>query len=211
MKKLLLVFLLVFTVAIASCGNKDDDKQNPTEETPTTEVDKALSSDFLGFVPAGTTVHLTTCGQSDIDVVYNLLTTAGVPETQINSQSQLKADDCEEGDIVFLVVGTSNKGLGAAKTSVSDETKRASDFAAASRAGKIKLVIFHTGKDARRGDQSDPVIKAVAAEGKLLLVVDGGNNDGLFTNLAAEKNAPLYIYSKASKMVAPIKTLFNIK
>ena len=210
MKKLLLVFLLVFTVAIASCG-KQEDNSKPTEETPTTEVDKALSNDFVGFVPAGTTVQLTTCGQSDIDVVYNLLTTAGVPESQINSQSQLKADDCEDGSIVFLVLGTSNKGLGAAKTSVSDETKRASDFAAASRAGKIKLVIFHTGKDARRGDQSDPVIKAVAAEGKLLLVVDGGNNDGLFTNLAAEKNAPLYIYSKASKMVAPIKTLFNIQ
>ena len=125
-------------------------------------------------------------------------------------QDDLEASEVEEGAVVFMVVGGSNKGLGVAGTNVSNEAKRASDFATLSDYGKITLIVFHVGKEARRGDTSDPIIRAVAPNANMLIVVEGGNNDGYFTTISEENNIDLYLYTKSKKIKVVFELLFGL-
>lgn len=220
MKRILILLLLVFSLAFASCGKKndkpvepDDGGQDPAQEV---EVDKALDASLIASLGCkdATEIFLTTCGQSDVATVANMLDDAGVPTAKIKQEELITAREvitsgADEKPLVLLVVGTSSKGLGNAGTDVAKETKRAQDFAQAHLDGSIRLVIFHVGGAARRGSNSDPVINAACKSADLLLVVEEGNSDGLFTNLAKDNSIPLYLYSKASKMAPAISKLFK--
>lgn len=215
-------FLLVFAVSLVACGNddkkddnkKDDDKKNDVVDEVTVDVD--LDSKWAGKL-VGRTVYLTTCGQADSGVVSSILSNGGVLDEAYVSNDLLTAKEVEDAvtetsgvPVVILVVGASSKGLGAAGVDVSSETSRANEFASAASQNKIELIVVHVGGTARRGQTSDPIIKAAAPDAHLLLVVETGNADNYFTNTAAENSIELYLYSKNSKMIIPFKTLFGI-
>ena len=214
MKKILLVLLLIFTFAFASCGKNDDtskkDDENPVVNPDNTRKTDDTIADSYKDLAKGKKVYVTTCGQADDDIVVSVLSVAGVEDSAYSQVKTLKAADVENGAVVFLVVGSSSKGLGSAGVDVTSETKRATDFATKAKAGDITVVVFHVGGSARRGSLSDPVIREAMPAAKLALVVEGGNSDSLFTTLAASANADLYLYSKAAKMVNSIKVLFGL-
>ena len=180
-----------------------------TQETePASAVDSVVSDEFKSLC-TGKKVYATTCGQADLATLCVIIDDSIDDEDAYENSDDLKASDVIEGAVVLLVVGGSNKGLGAAGTDVTSEANRASEFAALADQGKITLVVVHIGGAARRGDTSDPIIKAAAPSADLLLVVEGGNEDGYFTNVAEQNGIALFLFSKASKMKSSFAKLFE--
>lgn len=207
MKKILtFVFALLLMFSLVSCGKKDKDTDNNGEnnnQQTQVEVDKTVS----GFsVEATTKVYLTSIGQADFDVVGNLVDKTS--RKDVVKDNLLKANAVEDGSVVFLVVGSSGKGLGSAGTDINAENVRAEEFAAAAKAGKFTVVIVHVGGEQRRGAQADPIIRTVTPAAKLVMVVETGNADGLFTTLAGS-SIPFYSYSRSTKMVDSFKAILG--
>ena len=188
-------------------NNQGDNNQGDNNQpTQTNEVDKALDAKYNDLAK-GKKLYLTTVGQADVDKVQSFFDDLEMVDgTDYIKNNKLTAADVEDGAVVFMVIGTSGKGLGAAGTDLNGEKKRANDFIA--KEG-ITLVVFHVGGLDRRGDTTDPIIDIVCPKADLLLVVESGNEDSKFTNIAKNNNVDLYLYSKTSKMRSAISTLLG--
>ena len=201
-----LVGVVMLAFAFVSCGESGNQGNGGNENEVTMDV--ALDAKFAGICKEAK-VYLTCAGQADLDLTVNILDAAGVAAAKYTKDNLLQASEVEEGAVVLLVLGTSSKGLGSAGTNVTAEMERATAFAQLADADKITLVVVHLGGADRRGSLSDGVISACISSADVLLVVTGGNDDGLFTTASTSKNIPLHIYSKKSKVAAAFQTLFN--
>lgn len=223
MKKLLtLALMFVMAFSLVSCKDDSDDKgnddnqQQQQQQTPATE-DQLVADQFANLV-AGKQVYLTTIGQSDIDTVQNIMANAGeqigfndeTKSINVHVDNVLGASDVADGSVVFLVTGASTKGLGAAGTNITAENTRAQAFADAAKANKITLIVLHVGGAQRRGEQADPIINKVVPAAKLVMVVNTGNADGLFTTLSSANSVAFNSYTRSSKMVDSFKKIFGL-
>lgn len=207
-------------------GNENQGNENQGNENQA-DLDKELDDAFANIV-SGKKVYLTTAGQSDVDIVQSIMYLADETEEalvfyefgsavptegtiKIATDNMLTASNVEKGSVVFLVTGSSGKGLGYASTDVAGESARAAGFATAAEAGDITLIVLHVGGTARRGDQSDPVLNSVCGYADLLLVVNEGNGDKFFTNIASSNNVPLYLYSKSAEMTDAFIKMFGLE
>ena len=235
----LVLVVAMMSVAFVACGggNKGNEGGNnppPTssdsgsESTPPTSSDSGndekpeqvidinISEASLKNLVGSGNLYVTAIGLGSPVAVEALLEEIGwAPGTAPAANvyvldNELTENDVKAGDTVIVILGTSGKGLGDAGVSVADETARASALVARE---DINIIAIHTGKKPYRGESSDPIIEVVAPAADVVLVIDsgdgkGGNYDGLFTTLCGE-NVPLYIFSKAAKMVASMEYLLN--
>ena len=219
MKKVITIIvsvLMIMTLAVsfAACkdtGNDGNDGNGGnnggnTDVTPS-DLDKTVSEAELQNIVGTGKLYATTIGQADLAVVNNLIVKAGVAAADYTSNNMLTADQVEDGSTVFIVVGASGKGLGGAGTDTAAELVRANAFQA--KADKINIVCVHVGGANRRGDTSDPTIRVIAGCSKVILVVEEGNSDDLFTGIANDNSIPLYEYSKSAKMLDSFKYLLG--
>ena len=220
MKKVITIIvsvLMIMTLAVsfAACnkdtgndGNTGNGGNNGgnTDVTPS-DLDKTVSEAELQNIVGTGKLYATTIGQADLAVVNNLIVKAGVAAADYTSNNMLTADQVEDGSTVFIVVGASGKGLGGAGTDAAAELVRANAFKA--KADKINIVCVHVGGANRRGDTSDPTIRVIAGCSKVILVVEEGNSDDLFTGIANDNSIPLYEYSKSAKMLDSFKYLLG--
>ena len=220
MKKVITIIvsvLMIMTLAVsfAACnkdtgndGNTGNGGNNGgnTDVTPSA-LDKTVSEAELQNIVGDGKLYATTIGQADLAVVNNLIVKAGVAAADYTSNNMLTADQVEDGATGFIVVGASGKGLGGAGTDAAAELVRANAFQA--KADKINIVCVHVGGANRRGDTSDPTIRVIAGCSKVILVVEEGNSDDLFTGIANDNSIPLYEYSKSAKMLDSFKYLLG--
>ena len=204
-KKLLTAVLLLG--ALTSCGGTEtsSDVQQNTESTVV--ENRELDATLVG-IAEGKTCYLSTVGQADSDIVNNVFKKAGLG-TGYTAKNMLTAAEVEEGAVVFLTLGASSKGLGAAGVDEAHEAARAAAFASAAKEGKLTLILFHVGGTPRRGASSDPIIEAAFPGAKACFVVSSGNNDGFFTNLASTNSVDLYSIAKSVDLVDYAKGLYN--
>lgn len=216
MKKIISIIvsvLMVMTLAIsfAACDKGTDNggqnNNNNNNNEPTGTVDLTISETALKNIVGSGKIYTTTVGQADLAVINNLVERAGVTTDNYTSNNLLTAADVENGSTVIIAVGASGKGLGGAGTDTTKELARAKEFTA--KAANINIVCVHVGGTSRRGETSDPTIKEIAAHSKVMLVVETGNADGLFNTLSTDNTVPLYLYTKASKMLDSFKYLLG--
>lgn len=210
------LMIMTLAVSFAACnkdtgndGNTGNGGNNGgnTDVTPS-DLDKTVSEAELQNIVGDGKLYATTIGQGgDLATVNNIIRKAGVNDSDYTSNNMLTADQVEDGSTVFIVVGASNKGLGNAGTNPANELARANAFKA--KADKINIVCLHTGGADRRGDTSDPTIRVIAGCAKVILVVETGNRDGLFTGIANDNSIPFYEYSKSAKMLDSFKYLLG--
>ncbi len=204
-----LLSTLLVLGALASCGETPSASQEPQPSTPAqSEVveNGELDASLVG-IAQNKTVYLTTVGQSDTNIVGNVLNKSGATGAY-SLKAMLRANEVEEGSVVLLTLGSSSKGLGAAGVDEAHEKARAAEFAAAAKAGKITLILFHVGGTTRRGTSSDPIIEAAFPGSAACFVVAEGNTDKFFTNLASSNNVKLYSVEKTLGLVDYAKGLF---
>lgn len=151
---------------------------------------------------------LTTIGQSaDMEMVKVLLTRSKVPFT---ADPLFKADALPGGaKTLVLTVGGSSKGLGAAGISVDDEMARSKALIKRAKELGMKIIVVHVGGEARRGTLSDAFIQACVPAGDLVIVVEDGDKDGLFEQLAAPSKIAVVKVPKITAAGAPLAAAFK--
>jgi hypothetical protein len=126
---------------------------------------------------------LTSIGQSsEIAVIKVLLNTK--LQMGIDCKPIATVADLAGLKSLLIVVGASTKGLGAAGLDLDKETQRAKALMQACKEQGIKILVLHTGGEARRGKTTNDLIKLVAPEAAYLVVVASGNKDKFFQTTA---------------------------
>jgi len=110
---------------------------------------------------------------------------------------------------LIIVPGFSSKGLGAAGVSQQQEQERVEALLTAAAEQKIPVVTVHIGGKARRGAQSDPFNRMAADNAVHMIVVEQGDEDKFFTNIAAEKKVPIELVAKIAEAAGPLGKLFE--
>lgn len=152
-------------------------------------------------------ILLTSCGQSaDALMMKTLLTKDSLIFSYVPAATA--ADIAGRGS-VLIVVGGSSKGLGAAKISSEEESARALALLNAAREAGIPVLAVHLGGAARRGALSDAFIRLGAENAQHIIVVKGGNEDGMFTAIADQNNIPLQIAETALQVSTLVRALYR--
>ena len=149
-------------------------------------------------------IALTSAGQSpDAMMVRVVLKKLGV---EADSDPLMKPEGLTQ-KILIVVIGGSSKGLGAAGIDKDQEIARLAALLKAAAGKNVKILAMHVGGEGRRGKLSDEFITAVVPAADKLVVVEGGNADGIFTNLAKEKKIPILGAPNVSGVAAPLKEI----
>lgn len=151
---------------------------------------------------------ITSFGQSsDVAIVKVILNTQ--LKLGLDVRPTATAADLEGMKTLVAVVGASTKGLGAAGLDIEKEVARAGALVKAAREKGIRILVLHTGGEARRGKTSNDVIQVVMPEADYAIVVAAGNKDRLFNTLAARRNAPVVEVEKMTAVGEAVKAVFK--
>lgn len=160
---------------------------------------------------------VTTCGQSPGSlIVQQLAKREGI---EVERKDLLKAeylidklDAGEDFKTLFVTIGTSGKGLGAAGIDMKDEEERINTvIKKAKEQGMIVIGGQIEGK-ARRVDKADEKsMKLVAPQSDILVVHVGANEDNYYTDLAEEKDIPIYYIENTMETEDVLTELFGIE
>jgi len=128
---------------------------------------------------------ITSVGQSsDIAVVKVLLNTKLKLGLEVKPLAQ--PADLAGLKTLIVVVGASTKGLGAAGLDMDQEIARTRALLKAAHQQGVRVLAMHTGGESRRGRTTNDLLSLVVPESDRVVVVAGGNKDGLFQELAGD-------------------------
>ena len=200
----LVLSLVLVSVLVVGCSSSDGDtppassESEPTSETEVVGLTEAFAE--------GPTI-LTSIGQSaDVEMIKALMDNAGISYTM---DKLVMADGLGDAKTLILAVGGSSKGLGAAGIDADDEISRTTDLINAAKANDVKIIAMHIGGENRRGELSDKFITPSLENADYIIAVMEGNNDGLFTKIASEKNIPIDLVSSISDAIEPLKGAYK--
>lgn len=158
----------------------------------------------------GEPLLITSAGQgNDVLIARQLFLRAGLENPPV--EAKLVADSLGAVETLVVVVGGSAKGLGQAKDAADQELARIDALLTLAAERRIQVLCLHVGRENRRGPLSDVFIEPVAARSQQLLVLDGGNVDGLFTRISEEQGVPLTEAVDYVELVERINALFGWK
>ena len=129
-------------------------------------------------------------------------------KVQIEMEELARASHLEGKGTLVIAVGASTKGLGAAGLDIGQEMARLEELLAAAEAANIPVIGVHIGGESRRGELSDVFTTRVVRASKVMIVWDGGNQDGYFTNLAAAHSIDLRIVDNKMAVGSVLESLF---
>lgn len=151
---------------------------------------------------------ITSAGQSsDILLTRQFFMRAGLAEPLIDAK--LVADSLQNVETLVIVVGGSVKGLGQASDAGDLEQQRVNELLDKAENDHIQVLCLHVGREGRRGPLSDRFIEPVARRATRTLVLEGGNADGLFSDIATETGIPLIEVVDYKECVTQINALFG--
>lgn len=167
----------------------------------------SMQSSAQSSVTFGQPILITSAGQSaDVTMAGQLCKRLKLDYTADNKATAKNLDGVKT---LMIVPGFSSKGLGAAGISREQEMSRVKDLITAAKSRKINILVMHLGGKPRRGAQSDD-FNAIAAEAALhMVVVQQGDEDQFFTNIAKEKKIGIDLVDKIAAAMKPLETLFK--
>ena len=152
-------------------------------------------------------VVLTPFGQSpDAMMVKVVLKKLGV---DARLEKLLQADGLQDEKALIVVVAGSSKGLGEAGIDKDAEIARMQAVADAARGKGMKILVMHIGGKGRRGNLTDLFIDAAVPMADKLIVVEGGNYDGLFTRLVEGTDLEILPANSVRETEAPMKQVLT--
>lgn len=148
-------------------------------------------------------VVLTPFGQSpDAMMVKVVLKKLGVDS---RLEKILQANGLQNEKVLITVVAGSSKGLGEAGIDKDAEVARMNALASAAREKGMKILVMHIGGKGRRGTLTDVFIVDAVPMADQLIVVEGGDYDGLFTKLAKESGLEILSAKSVRETSEPLK------
>lgn len=172
---------------------------------------RVISACFLLAVSTGAAlasdVVLTPFGQSpDAMMVKVVLKKLGV---DARLEKLLQADGLEGEKVLITVVAGSSKGLGEAGIDKDAEIARMKAVAEAARAKGMKILVMHIGGKGRRGNLTDLFIVEAVPMADRIIVVEGGNYDGLFTTLTEGTDLEVLPANSVRETEAPLQQVLT--
>ncbi|MDH3252751.1 MAG: DUF6305 family protein [Ignavibacteria bacterium] len=176
-------------------------------------VTTVLSLVFLVGADAGETprfgqpILITSAGQSaDILMAATLC-----KKLRLEAKSVSLAGESDLAGVktLLVVAGFSSKGLGAAGISREEEMERVKKLLTAARQKGVSILTMHLGGKARRGTQSDDFNRLASEFAQHLIVVQQGNEDAFFTDIAKENVIPIDVVRKVIEAVPPLEKAFR--
>ena len=191
---------MMFCGFFVACKS-DDGKELKHHES----YESDIPSSFEGILKTKK-LYITSIGQSfDMgNFMYYLEYLKEEYNFEYVDNSMLLANEVEDDAIVFIFVGCSIKALQESGLSLESEKTRANDFLRKRNEGKITIVSWHTGGNARRGATSDELISYVLGGCDLFIYAKGGNEDYFLSDTAINNNVPLYEIDSASQVRTPL-------
>ena len=166
----------------------------------------ALCAAFSGVTLAADVV-LTPFGQSpDAMMVKVVLKKLGVDS---RLEKILQADGLQGEKVLITVVAGSSKGLGEAGIDKDAEVVRMKELAKAARAAGMKVLVMHIGGKGRRGTLTDIFITEAVPMADKLIVVEGGDYDGLFTGLVESTGLEVMLASSVRGTTEPLQQVLT--
>ena len=152
-------------------------------------------------------VVLTPYGQSpDAMMVRVVLKKLGIDG---RLEKLLEADGLQDEKVLITVVAGSSKGLGEAGIDKDAETQRMKSVSDAARVAGMKVLVMHIGGKGRRGTLTDLFIEEAVPMADALIVVEGGDFDGLFTTLAGEAGIEVVAAPSERETSEPLKAMLT--
>lgn len=152
-------------------------------------------------------VVLTPFGQSpDAMMVKVVLKKIGV---DARLEKLLQVDGLEDEKVLITVVAGSSKGLGEAGIDKDVEIERMKAVSAAARAKGMKVLVMHIGGKGRRGTLTDVFIVESIPMADKLIVVEGGDYDGLFTGLVEGTGLEIIPAPSVRETTEPLKLVLT--
>jgi hypothetical protein len=175
-----------------------------------------LCAGFSNVAVAGEVV-LTPFGQSpDAMMIKVVLKKLGIDG---RLEKLLQADGLQGEKVLITVVAGSSKGLGEAGIDKDAEIERMKAVSGAAAAAGMKTLVMHIGGKGRRGTLTDLkgrrgtltdlfIVESVPMADKVI-VVEGGDYDGLFTGLAEESGVELVPANSVRETTEPLKQVLT--
>lgn len=165
-----------------------------------------LFAAFSGTAMAADVV-LTPFGQSpDAMMVKVVLKKLGVDG---RLEKILQADGLENEKVLITVVAGSSKGLGEAGIDKDAEIERMNAVATAAKGKGMKILVMHIGGKGRRGTLTDVFIEDAVPMADKLIVVEGGNYDGLFSKLVEGTDLEIIPAKSVRETSEPLKQVLT--
>jgi hypothetical protein len=165
-----------------------------------------LGACFSSAAWAGDVV-LTPFGQSpDAMMVKVVLKKLGIDG---RLEKLLQADGLQGEKVLITVVAGSSKGLGEAGIDKDAEIERMQALSAAAKDAGVEVLVMHIGGKGRRGTLTDLFIEDAVPMADKLIVVEGGDFDGLFTRLAGEEGVELVPAPSVRETSDPLKQVLT--
>jgi hypothetical protein len=172
---------------------------------------QVISACFLLAVFSGSSrasdVVLTPFGQSPDAMMVKVVLKKLAVDARL--EKLLQADGLQAEKVLIVVVAGSSKGLGEAGIDKDAEIARMQAVAAAARAKDVKILVMHIGGKGRRGNLTDLFIEAAVPMADKLIVVEGGNFDGLFTRLAEGTDVEMLPANSVRETEAPMRQVLT--
>lgn len=171
----------------------------------------ALASvEVIGKLPkAHSPAVVTTCGQSPGALMIKML--GNMVKLPIEEQGLLTADQAKKYKTVFITMGTSLKGMGAAGIDIDAEVKRINAIIAQAKKSGALIIGTQLEGPSRRTDETDELSnKTVTSQADLIIIRKDINGDGFFTKQAKAKGVPIVLVDQAIEAKDVLKTLFGL-
>lgn len=209
-RKVLLIIglIVVFSMTLVACGS-DGDTDPAVDGDTDTSVDGDAGGEVAGLDEAFAEqpVLLTSVGQSaDVEMVKSLMDNA---EIEYEIDKLAKGEDLTDEKTLVLAVGGSSKGLGAAGIDADSELERTKELIEAAKEKDIKIIAMHIGGENRRGELSDKFIDPSASQADYIIVVEEGNEDGIFDDIASKNSIPMDVVDSIGKAIEPLEKAFK--
>ena len=153
-------------------------------------------------------VALTSVGQSP-DAMMVRVVLRNVLKVNPDYNALMTPSDLGDAKVLVAVVGGSSKGLGAAGINPEDEAARTKALLQAAKDTGKKILVMHVGGEGRRGTLSDLFITEAVPYADGMIIVDGGNQDGIFTKMAEPAGAKIITAPNVKGTAAPLKEFLS--
>ena len=110
---------------------------------------------------------------------------------------------------MVVVMGASLKGLGAAGIDQDEEMERCEMIFKKAKDSGMKIIAAHIEGVARRNEIADRFITPFVPQADFFLVMEEGNQDGLFNKLSQQHNIPMVVFSDFTELPAILMAMFQ--
>jgi hypothetical protein len=126
-----------------------------------------------------------------------------------HAKSIATKEDFGDSKTLVVAIGGSSKGLGAAGIDPDEELARGKKLLQDAKEAGLTIIAAHIGGAGRRGKLGDRYIAPAVSQANYVVVVEAGNKDGLFTQLAEEAKIPIDVVPSIGSVPAVIEAAFK--